>query len=154
VPVNDNNPCTDDSCDPETGAVYTFNTAPCDDGNPCTEADLCGGGSCGGTPVAPLGEVTDQQFSSTSHQTWDGLASAGPPAAYDVVRGAIDQFPVGSGGAEQCLATSSGATSIDDFDEPGIGSGYWYLVRGRNACSSGGYGAASDGTPRSTSVCP
>ncbi|HEX4824763.1 MAG TPA: hypothetical protein VFV19_10635 [Candidatus Polarisedimenticolaceae bacterium] len=46
VICNDNNPCTDDSCNPATGCVYTNNTAPCDDGNACTTGDTCGGGSC------------------------------------------------------------------------------------------------------------
>ncbi len=49
VACNDSNPCTDDSCDPQTGqCVYTANSAPCDDGNPCTEADYCAAKSCHG----------------------------------------------------------------------------------------------------------
>lgn len=42
---DDNNACTGDSCDPETGCV---NTDLCNDGNPCTE-DVCispGTGTC------------------------------------------------------------------------------------------------------------
>jgi len=42
---DDNNVCTDDSC--ESGScVYTNNNNPCDDGNACTENDICGSGSC------------------------------------------------------------------------------------------------------------
>jgi subtilisin-like proprotein convertase family protein len=49
---NDDNPCTDDTCDTELGCVHTNNVAPCDDGNACTLHDTCGGGSCNpGTPV-------------------------------------------------------------------------------------------------------
>ena len=49
---NDGNVCTDDSCNPATGCVYTNNTASCDDGNACTTADTCSGGACvGGTPL-------------------------------------------------------------------------------------------------------
>jgi hypothetical protein len=44
--VDDGNLCTDDSCNPATGAVYTNNTASCDDGESCTEGDVCGGGVC------------------------------------------------------------------------------------------------------------
>jgi hypothetical protein len=44
----DGNPCTDDSCDPTSGCVYTNNTAPCDDGNACTTNDTCSAGSCAG----------------------------------------------------------------------------------------------------------
>jgi uncharacterized repeat protein (TIGR03803 family) len=50
VDCNDENPCTDDSCDPETGCVHSNNTATCNDGNPCTSGDVCAGGMCG-TPV-------------------------------------------------------------------------------------------------------
>src|SRR5205807_1447118 len=48
---NDANVCTDDSCDPATGCVHTSNTAPCNDGTPCTTADTVANGSCaGGAP--------------------------------------------------------------------------------------------------------
>ncbi len=44
---DDLNPCTDDSCDPLTGACsHVANTSPCDDSNPCTENDTCTAGSC------------------------------------------------------------------------------------------------------------
>jgi uncharacterized repeat protein (TIGR01451 family) len=52
VDCNDNNPCTDDSCDPAVGCVHTNNTAPCDDGSACTSGDICGGGVCGGIAIS------------------------------------------------------------------------------------------------------
>ena len=33
------------------GCQSTPNTAPCDDGDACTQGDLCSGGSCAGTPL-------------------------------------------------------------------------------------------------------
>jgi hypothetical protein len=42
----DDNPCTDNSCDPATGCVITDNTGPCSDGTACTTGDVCSGGSC------------------------------------------------------------------------------------------------------------
>ena len=45
---DDDNPCTDDSCDPAVGCVHTNNTASCDDGNACTTNDRCSAGSCVG----------------------------------------------------------------------------------------------------------
>ncbi len=48
---DDSNPCTDDTCNPATGCVHTNNTAPCSDGNACTTADTCLGGSCVGGPA-------------------------------------------------------------------------------------------------------
>ncbi len=47
----DTNACTDDLCSSPSGTcTHPPNTAPCDDGNPCTTPDQCTGGSCGGTP--------------------------------------------------------------------------------------------------------
>lgn len=49
---NDNNPCTTDLCDPETsGCTYENNNAACDDGNACTQADVCSEGTCNGDVV-------------------------------------------------------------------------------------------------------
>jgi hypothetical protein len=42
---DDNNPCTDDTCDVETGCVNTNNTAACDDGDVCTNT-ICSDGEC------------------------------------------------------------------------------------------------------------
>ena len=48
---NDNNPCTDDSCNPAIGCVFTNNARACDDLNVCTVNDACAGGTCRGTPI-------------------------------------------------------------------------------------------------------
>ena len=50
---NDNNPCTDDSCNPAHGCVFTPNAShqACDDGNACTEGDVCANGACAGWPI-------------------------------------------------------------------------------------------------------
>jgi hypothetical protein len=50
VACNDGNLCTDDSCNPATGCVFTNNHVPCDDKNACTTNDTCSGGSCVGGP--------------------------------------------------------------------------------------------------------
>ncbi len=43
---DDGNPCTDDSCDPQLGCVYTPNNGnACDDGNACTD-NYCSHGVC------------------------------------------------------------------------------------------------------------
>jgi cytoskeletal protein CcmA (bactofilin family) len=45
--------CTDDRCDPARGCVYANNTAPCDDADPATFADVCdGAGVCRGQALA------------------------------------------------------------------------------------------------------
>ncbi len=49
---NDDNPCTDDSCQPAKGCVYKNNFAACDDGDACTVGDACLGGACISGPQA------------------------------------------------------------------------------------------------------
>ncbi|MSQ84900.1 MAG: hypothetical protein EXR77_18840 [Myxococcales bacterium] len=44
---NDNNACTDDSCQSTSGkCVHTNNTKPCDDGSACSTGDQCNSGAC------------------------------------------------------------------------------------------------------------
>ena len=84
VDCNDNNPCTDDSCDPSTGCIHTNNANPCDDGSACTTGDACGGtGVCAGegfdgvtAPALPAGWTT-----SGSGAPWvtDGTSSDSAP---------------------------------------------------------------------------
>lgn len=45
----DDNPCTDDVCDPALGCQNVYNSNPCNDGNPCTESDHCSFGACSGS---------------------------------------------------------------------------------------------------------
>jgi hypothetical protein len=49
---NDDNPCTADVCDSAQGCVYTFNEAPCTDGDACTTSDFCQMGECMGVLLA------------------------------------------------------------------------------------------------------
>jgi hypothetical protein len=51
IPCNDQNPCTDDTCNPLSGCVFSANTAPCDDGSACTLKDACQASAC--KPGAP-----------------------------------------------------------------------------------------------------
>ncbi len=46
---DDTNLCTDDSCDPGSGCVFTDNTDSCDDGDACTTVDQCDTGACVGS---------------------------------------------------------------------------------------------------------
>ncbi len=62
---DDLNPCTDDTCDPLTGApttgcAYADNSDGCNDGLSCTNGDVCNAGSCAGTPVHTACDDGDQ----------------------------------------------------------------------------------------------
>ena len=48
---NDNNPCTDDTCDPDSGCHNDNNLAGCNDNNVCTTGDYCQEGGCVGGPA-------------------------------------------------------------------------------------------------------
>ena len=45
---DDANPCTVDSCDPQTGCknVTIANNTPCDDGDACSTGETCQSGTC------------------------------------------------------------------------------------------------------------
>jgi len=43
---DDQNPCTDDTCDGANGCQHSKNTSKCEDGNACTKGDVCAGGVC------------------------------------------------------------------------------------------------------------
>ena len=50
---DDDNHCTNDSCDQKKGCVSLPNSVTCTDGNACTKGDICKDGSCQkGSPVA------------------------------------------------------------------------------------------------------
>ena len=52
IDCDDDNPCTDDTCDGLGGCQFVANAADCNDGDPCTVADECDEGQCIGTAVS------------------------------------------------------------------------------------------------------
>lgn len=58
--------CTDDSCDPEGGCVFSNNVAPCDDTDVCTVDDSCSAGVCVGIPLAGCGVTTTTSTTTTT----------------------------------------------------------------------------------------
>ncbi len=53
VDCDDENPCTDDACDAQTGCIHKLNALPCDDGDLCTTGDKCQLGECAGSGELP-----------------------------------------------------------------------------------------------------
>ncbi len=86
---------------------------------------------------------------------WRSAAlDAGAATVHDVARGALGQWPVGAGAAENCLASGIQAASATDATVPDPMAGFWYLLRGRNPCGTGTWGQATGGTERTTGACP
>ena len=101
VVCDDQNACTNDTCDSVVGCVFENNANACDDGNACTSGDICLGGECAGGSavtcddgnsctsdtcdpssgcqfVAHSGECTDQGVCSASGSCENGMCQPGP----------------------------------------------------------------------------
>lgn len=100
-------------------------------------------------------EVTDVAWDADKVTLrWRSAAlDAGPTTVHDVARGTLGEWPVGSG-AGTCLASGTAEASTTDATTPDPGTGFWYLVRGRNVCAAGTWGQASGGTERAPGACP
>ena len=157
-----NTPCLDAVCDPAVGCLEKPNTAPCEDGNPCTAQDTCAGGICTPGPAtvcddndACTKDVCDLDFGCQSapdptvcddHDpcTVDTCDPAGPcgHAAFDGP--CEDGNPCTEG--ETCAGgTCGGGTPVDCEDgnpctapagacDPEVGCTYWFVD---GACSDG-----------------
>jgi hypothetical protein len=153
---NDNNPCTDDSCNPLTGCVTTTNTASCDDGSACTTGDTCAGGVCqAGAPVPPPAAVEGVLVSGYETPTiqWTALSVG---VVYDIASQTLSDLQLNGTPNAACLVGDVATTSYDDIRvEPDEGDGYYYLVRARSACGAGSYGFDYSGVERVPSTpCP
>lgn len=82
-------------------------------------------------------------------------ASSGSGTVYDVMCGDLqDVWFFGTGADDRCIADNSPNTQLADCSpEPDAGRGWFFLVRGENACGKGRWETASDGSDRMTTVC-
>jgi hypothetical protein len=112
--------------------------------------------SDGTVKAAPV-EVSNLRFATAGNKnrlSWTApQAQGGTATVSDVIRGTLAGLPVGAG-AETCVLPGGGAALVDDTTTPSSGTGLFWLVRAKNACGTGTYGARSDGTPRTSSACP
>ncbi|HEX4823299.1 MAG TPA: hypothetical protein VFV19_03220 [Candidatus Polarisedimenticolaceae bacterium] len=184
---SDNDPCTTDSCSSATGCAHVpVVCAPvdgchvnacdsgtgdcnatelpdgtgCDDQNACTSGDACAAGVCAGTPVTAPAEVDTglrvDRNGTDALVSWNAALGA---TSSDLLRGDLASLPVGPGGDDELCSGAIAGTSATDSDVPLDGAGYWYLVRGANACAGAGtYGYSEiNGVPdteRASSTCP
>ncbi|MDQ7008418.1 MAG: thrombospondin type 3 repeat-containing protein [Acidobacteriota bacterium] len=126
-----------------------------------TDGDGAGDG-CDCAPANPFviatpGEVTGLLMAADgSTLTWSDsvAAAAGRDTVYDLLRGRVDELPLGSGPSEQCLAQALDAPSAQDTTPPPAGVVFWYVVRAANTCGQGTWGTESSGAARTSSTCP
>jgi hypothetical protein len=118
------------------------------------------GDACDCAPADPgafavPGEVGGLAVSSDKVTlAWQSAApSAGVSTVHDVLRGALAGLPIGAG-PETCVAPGVADATATDTTTPTTGAGFWYVVRGQNACAAGSYGFRSDGVERMSSTCP
>jgi hypothetical protein len=137
--------------------TFNANGSACDDVNPCTITDVCSTGSCVGTSWPAPDEAQNLKVAGDKvTYSYDALPRN---IQTDWVRGVINSLPVGPGsGDETCIADQPGLNLIDGTAPATPGTGWWYLVRGQNACGNGTYGTqgvnGAPGAPRVTTTCP
>lgn len=123
------------------------------DGDPLGDACDCAPGDAALWLAPP--EVVEVAFDATGVSlTWGTLADvAGPATVYDALRGSVDALPLEPSAAASCIASGLTTPSLIDEETPPAGNAWWYLVRGRNACGVGSFGAASGGQERTHGGC-
>ncbi|MCH7780085.1 MAG: hypothetical protein IH848_04505, partial [Acidobacteria bacterium] len=122
------------------------------DGHAACAAD-CNDADAGAFAFPP--EIANLTFTDEVTLSWDSAAAAaGSATVHDIVIGLLSEGPVGSGASETCLTVPAGGNTATHLAVPDPGECYRYVIRGRNSCGAGTYGAESDGTPRSSAVCP
>lgn len=90
---DDQNPCTDDTCDDAGTCHHAANTGTCDDGDTCTNGDACSQGTCFGGAA-------------------DTTSSACKPIPVDRSVGPQNTTPVASSAATKSTLTIAGTTAL------------------------------------------
>ena len=153
-PCDDGDACTRDICMQDHGGYCLFAPDPSldpDGDGVCASLDCAPGDSqawAAPAEASALSLAADEQT-----LTWDELAGqAGPGVVYDLLRGTLVPGSGAPTGGDICVA-GIGASLIEEAENPHPGQTFWYLVRGRNACGTGTFGAASGGTERPVAPC-
>jgi hypothetical protein len=132
-----------DTCDPDIDGDGVANAQDCQPLDPSQSA-----------PAAEIAGLTLANGATTS-VIWTSLPGNG--SSYDVIGGDLAVLrAAGSSSDAGCLADGVPVSSwTDSRPDPANGAGYYYLVRGQNACGGGTYGFATGGAERVPgSPCP
>lgn len=87
--------------------------------------------------------------------SWTSLASqAGTGTTYDAARGRLSTVAQQGLSDASALTCGLAGTSTSDSGAVIAGDGFYYLVRGRNACGRGGWGRSSAFVERNVTACP
>lgn len=131
-------------------------------GNDC-DPDIDGDGAANGVDCSPTialdreipGEVANAAMAGAT-LSWSSLAAqAGAGVRYDVILGGNGSLvPDGDTSGASCLAGNVTGTSTAAGPDPAPGQASYLLVRGRNTCGFGPFGADSFGSPRVNAACP
>jgi DNA-binding beta-propeller fold protein YncE len=151
---DDGNPCSVDTCNPYVGCVHAIDLTDSDHDGVCDLNDCAPGDP---TAFALPAAATGLSFASNKITlSWASLIPAsGSGTLHQLVRGILGHFPgPAADPTETCLATSATTPTATDGSVPPVHTGYWYLVRGKNACGRGPYGFASGNVEELSAVCP
>lgn len=88
--------------------------------------------------------------------SWTSLArEAGTGTMYDAIVGDLDTLrTTGVVSAANCSGSATTATSLVEATIPSPGGGLYYVIQARNGCGLGGFGQATNGSPRTHPNCP
>ena len=117
---NDNNDCTDDTCNVPTGnCVFTPNSNSCDDGLFCTLTDQCSGGSCVGTgddPCTPIQLCDEETDTCIDDSDGDGVFDNTDNCIDTPNPGQEDTYPPGGNSCGDACECESDFTPDGDVD--------------------------------------
>jgi hypothetical protein len=133
----------------QAGAPITFTCATIGSGVRLgadrDEDGVLNGGDCAPADASAWqapGLVAGVQVDRPAHLTWDAQVSLdGAPIAYEIAGANLSTLAASGFTTAGCLAGSLSAAAWDDArPDPPVGDGYYYEVRARKACGTGGFG--------------